>query len=258
MSCTRVLIFAFGVHFMLACSPEPPQPTDMLNGKSAGGPAEIFVASGAGYRKPIDEIKFLFEKKTAIAVNCIYGNMRQITTQAKTSGKVAVIIGDVKFLNKMDISFKKETAIGIGRLVIAARKNLPLNGIDDLTKSEFDRIIVPDSKKAIYGRAAFEAMTKRNIYKQIQPRLITVQTVPQVTSYLAGGTAQAGFMNRADFLSLNPNKFKAIDIDRSLYESIIIEAALTEHATDAAEQYMRFLQSDAAKGVFDRFGLGLE
>ena len=258
MSFRLCLIFQIVVLLFSACTHEPPPAADVKPQKDIATPTEIYVASGAGYRKPVDELKDLFESQTHITVNCIYGNMRQITTQAQSGGKISVVIGDVKFLKKTTIHFKKEILIGKGKLVIAVDRTQPFGAVDELANPQLGRIIVPDSQKAIYGRAAYETLKNLNIFDEVQSRLITVQTVPQVTSYLASGTAQIGFMNRTDFLSLDQKRFDSVDIDQSLYTPIFIAAALTPQSTEAAEQYMQFIQSEVARKVFNKYGLGLD
>ncbi len=81
--------------------------TESLSASAAAKETEIFIASGAGYRRPVDELKALYESRKGIAVNCIYGNMKQVAAQVKNSGKVSLVIGDAKFLKKMDVPFKK-------------------------------------------------------------------------------------------------------------------------------------------------------
>jgi molybdate transport system substrate-binding protein len=243
---------------LFACNPESTQSTGEPSAMSSTVPAEIYVASGAGYRKPVDELKSIFESRTRIRVNCIYGNMRQVTTQVKTSGKVSVVIGDARFLNKSGIGFKKKIPMGTGKLILAVARNVSLENVNELAQSGTGRIVVPDAKKAIYGRAAAEVLKRLNIFDQVKARLVTVQTVPQVVSYLSSGTARIGFMNRTDFSSLDPHQFSAIEIDPSLYDPIIIEAALTRQVSAAAARYWEFIRSDEGHSVFERHGLGLQ
>jgi molybdate transport system substrate-binding protein len=255
LSSTCTLISS--IFLLFACNPEPMQPTGEPSAMSSTVPAEIYVASGAGYRKPVDELKSLFESRTRIRVNCIYGNMRQVTTQVKTSGKVSVVIGDARFLNQSGIGFTEKIPMGTGKLILAVARNAPVKNVEELAQSGTERIVVPDAKKAIYGRAADEVLQRLNIFDEVKARLVTVQTVPQVTSYLSSGTARIGFMNRTDFPSLDPRQFSAIEIDSSLYDPIIIEAALTRQVTAAATRYWEFLRSDEGHQVFERHGLGL-
>ena len=219
---------------------------------------EIYIASGAGYRKPVNELKSIFEAETHLTVHCIFGNMKQVTTQVRSSGKVSLVIGDGTFLDTSGIRFEKRTDIGRGRLVLAFDKRLPLSKIEDIDRTDIDRIILPDPKKAIYGRASDAALKKLSLYDRVKTRLVIVQTVPQVTSYLVSGTAKVGFINRTDFLSLDQERFASIEVAPSLYEPITIEAALTQTATAAGHRFFEFVRSDVARNVFSKYGLGRE
>ncbi|WYD79438.1 MAG: hypothetical protein V8K32_08955 [Candidatus Electrothrix gigas] len=76
------------------------------------------ILSGGGYKKPMQAVIAAYRKQSGKQVVAGYGNMRQILSQAKASGKTALVIGDEKFLRQEDI-FAGFQPIGAGTLVIA-------------------------------------------------------------------------------------------------------------------------------------------
>ena len=232
------------------------QSADEAEQSSPVAKPEIFIAGGAGYRRPLDTLKAMYEKDHSAIVNCIYGNMKQVTAQVKNSKKVSLVVGDAKFLDKSGIPFVKRAGIGKGRLVLAFDKSLAIARIEDLERDDIERVILPDAKKAIYGKAAHEVLERRALYTRLERKLIVVQTVPQVTAYLMSGTAKVGFLNRTDFLSLDPARFAALEVDQTDYSPIAIEAALTREATDEGTRFFAYLGGDAARRVFSTYGLG--
>ena len=257
----RVLLFVTASLWIGACKQTTEKEKELPRETSSLGSAketEIFIAAGAGYRRPVDELKALYETQTGVTVRCIYGNMKQVTTQVKNSGKVSLVIGDAKFLNKTNIAFKKTADIGRGRLVLAVDKSLRISGVEAIRDAAVQRVVLPDAQKAIYGRAAHETLQKLSLYETVKEKLVVVQTVPQATAYLVSGTAKAGFINKTDFVSLDSKRFASIEVDPSLYTTIMIEAALTQIATDAGDRFFTFLQSSAARDIFVKYGLGFE
>ncbi|MBN1501856.1 MAG: molybdate ABC transporter substrate-binding protein [Spirochaetes bacterium] len=218
---------------------------------------EIYLASGAGYKRPVNEIAQTFKKETSITVNCIYGNMNQIIAQSKKTGKVSLMIGDSSFLKKSGISFVKKQELGKGKLVLAFPEKIKITSIEDLLKTDIKKIVLPDGTKAIYGKAAFEALSAVNIHERLKEsdRLLVVQTVPQVTAYLSSGEADAGFLNITDCMSLDNKKFSYIEIDKKLYSPIVIECGLTSSADENSVKFYDYLKSDSAAAVFRKYGL---
>lgn len=238
---TKVIIFLAALS-MFACSTEK---------------KEVYVASGGGYRKPVTEIKENFEKNSDMTVNCIFGNMQQISTQAKSSSKIGILIGDSKFLNKTEIEFSERKDIGKGKLILVFSKKLAIKSVSDLASPAIEKILMPDPKKAIYGRATSETLDTLALSDKLQEKLVVVQTVPQVSSYLTSGTAEVGFINMTDYISLDKEKFDYIAVPEENYTPIVIEAAMTKSAGKSDKKLLEFIQSEEAQAIFNKYGLSM-
>lgn len=59
---------------------------------------DLMIAAGAGYKKPLMEIINNY-KRSGQRIDAIFGNMGQISNQARQSN-IAVLIGDKNFLEK--------------------------------------------------------------------------------------------------------------------------------------------------------------
>ncbi|MCI5183926.1 MAG: hypothetical protein D3921_15645, partial [Candidatus Electrothrix sp. AW1] len=59
------------------------------------------ILSGGGYKKPMQAVIAAYRKQSGKQVVAGYGNMRQILSQAKASGKTALVIGDEKKSNRV-------------------------------------------------------------------------------------------------------------------------------------------------------------
>lgn len=58
------------------------------------------MAAGAGYKRPVAELVRSYEKASGHKVEAFYGNMARVLAQARQSGKVSLILGDLDFLQK--------------------------------------------------------------------------------------------------------------------------------------------------------------
>jgi len=217
----------------------------------------LTVAAGAGYRRLVDQISMAYTSSSGVTVNKVFGNMGQIITQAQESGAIDFIIGDKEFLDATELGFTEELTIGKGRLVAAVAKGVKIQNIDDLTSTAVKRVAIADSKKAIYGHAAAQFFNNKGIWQQIQPKLLMVGTVPQVTAYLLTGEVDVGFINLTEALAIKDRVELVIPINEKLYSPILILAKRLQHSkhTEAADSYVAFLKSEEAQTMFRKQGL---
>ena len=229
----------------------------------------LTIASGAGYKKMVEELCAAFTAETGIEPQKIYGNMGQITAQAEQSGMVDLLIGDKTYLDGTDLAFAEETLIGQGRLMLAVADGVEVEGLAEaeilnadnaaalLGDPAITRIAHPDSKKAIYGRAATQFLTNLGLIETLADKLLEVGTVPQVSAYAVSGEVDFGFINLTDALAIEDEVARIIPVEESLYEPILIVAKTLADApdTEAVAAFRAFLASEAAREIAKRHGL---
>ncbi|MFH0780531.1 MAG: molybdate ABC transporter substrate-binding protein [Pseudomonadota bacterium] len=217
----------------------------------------LTIAAGAGYKRLVEELCTSYTNKTGVPVNKVFGNMGQITAQAQESGAIDFIMGDKTYLDSSKLLFAEELILGRGKLVAAAAKGTKIKNLDALTESSVQRIAIADSEKAIYGHAAREFLTARGIWQQIQPKLLVVGTVPQVTAYLLTGEIDIGFINLTEALAIKDKVEILFTIDEKLYSPILIVAKQLQQSTniEAGASLVAFLQSEQAQTLLKKQGL---
>ncbi|NTU97765.1 MAG: molybdate ABC transporter substrate-binding protein [Chlorobiaceae bacterium] len=217
----------------------------------------ITIAAGAGYKRPLMEIAEKFEKKTGNHVDAVFGHMQQILSQAQMTGQVSVIFGDRSFFDRSTIGFVSYYPVGKGTLVLAWRKGLSLNSIDDLRRKSFSRVALADEKKAIYGHAAAEFLKKSGLSRSIQGKLIVVATVPQVSAYLETGEVDAGFINVTDAIGIHEHIGGYLPVRQSFYTPIHIEAGVVTGFENQAvvKAFLKFMQEKECLAVLRYYGL---
>lgn len=223
------------------------------------GAQEMMVASGAGYKKPVGEIINVFQKNTGITVNAIYGNLQMVAGQAKQSGEVACIIGDRKFLAKLGstVTFTDYTVLGKGILVLAYRKGVSINSVEEILDSKISSVFMPQDGKAIYGIAGKEALKSLGYYDKVSAKLTQVATVPQVVSYLLTGEADAGFINLTEALANKDKLGGYIIISQDNYTLIEIVAGTVTgfDSKESTVKFIEFLKSNTVSEIASKYGL---
>lgn len=218
----------------------------------------LLIGAGAGYKRPVSELSAAFEKKTGIRVEQIYGHMGGVISQAKQSGQVAVIFGDLSYLSKAEgIAFSKFLPLGDGRLVVAWPKGSDLKSPAALTEPRFARIAIPDTKSAIYGIAATEFIQRNNLAAALKDKLQVVATVPQVSAYLISGEVDAGFINLTEALGIKDKIGGYLELDQNYYNRIRIVGGVVDGFGEqpAVLQLQQFMETPEARSILEKHGL---
>jgi len=217
----------------------------------------LTIAAGAGYKRLVEQLCTAYTAKTGVQVQEIFGNMGQVTAQAKESGTVDFIMGDKSYLDTTTLSYAGEYVIGKGKLIAAVAKGVNIKSLDDLTGQTVTRIAIADSKKAIFGHAAAEFLTRKGLWEQVQPKLLVVGTVPQITAYVVSGEVDIGFINLTEAMAIEGKVGLLLPVDENLYSPILIVAKRLQQSknTKAAESFIAFLQSEEAQVMIKQQGL---
>lgn len=215
--------------------------------------ADMTIAAGAGYKKMTLELLENFEGKSQI--DSTFGNMRQITTQA-LNHDISLLIGDKTFFDDVE-EFKTvvNQKVGNGKLVLVYPKGKKIKSLKELEKTEFKRIAMPDAKKAIYGKAASEAI--KNGELKIQEKLLEAATVPQTASYVISGEVDAAFINLSEALTIQDKIGGILGINQALYspiEIVVLELSSCSKKS-VCKEFLDYLNSEKARKIVTKYGL---
>ncbi len=218
---------------------------------------ELGIASVAGYKKVVEKIFTIYKEKNQKKIVGVFGNMQQIRTQVSESGLLKIIIGDKSSLtNDKILKIASFYDLGEGKLVIAYGKKYAIKDVSDLRKSTFTKIGLPNTKNAIYGIAALEYLNSKGLYKDLENKLLQVDTVPQVTSYIVANEIDCGFINLSDAIGLKDSIGGYVIINDG-YSPIIISAGVIagyDNDKDVID-FINFLKTKEVKDILEHYGL---
>lgn len=216
--------------------------------------ADLLLATGAGYRKPITELMHAFQQETGLTVESSFGNMQQVRAQSEQNPEIAAIIGDRFFLEPMGIA-ERFVNISQGELMLAVPKGKTIASIQDLKQAAYQRIAIGDAKKTVYGRAASTCLQRENI--PADGRTLEVAMLPQVSSYLLTGEVDAGFINRSEALAHQDKLGSIVPMPAGCHDPIDLSLAVLKARPDtpALNAWTRYLASEPAKTILARHGL---
>lgn len=229
----------------------------VLMGAPITAQGKIVLASGAGYRSFVEDLADAYTAETGKEIERVYGNMARIIAQARSSSAVDLLLGDASFLKKSQLPFISTTEVGKGRLVAAFPKGGSFTNESDLLSPQVTRIAIPDTSRAIYGKAAMEYLQNKDVYTQVKSKLLIVATVPQAASYVVA--------KEVDFSLINLTHAKKIEksiggytlIDETAYSPITIIIGQLKNAagTNESSDFIAFLQSEKVQEIRVHHGM---
>ena len=216
----------------------------------------LLLAAGAGYRKPVLELPQNFSQASGIHAEASFGHMKQIETQAQQNGDIAFLIGDRVFLEPMQLA-ERYLPLGQGRLVLVVARGQSIASLQELQEPRFRRIALPDRVRAVYGKAAATCLQRLGLEQPLSDRLLEVATVPQVSTYVATGEVDAGFVNLTEALALQGRAGTSLEAPASCYDPIELSVGVLKGRGDsaAARAFVEYLATPAARSVLERHGL---
>jgi len=115
------------------------------------------------------------------------------------------------------------------------------------------RLATGDPDSVPVGRYALAALMNLGIWDQVAARLVRAENVRMALEYVARGEASLGIVYRTD--ALVEKRVRIVDVfPASSHPPIVYPVALTAGATPAAAAFEAFLESDAAREIFVRYG----
>ncbi|WP_240041118.1 molybdate ABC transporter substrate-binding protein [Paenibacillus ginsengarvi] len=231
--------------------------------ESARQTIELTVSAAASLTDALNEIQKVYgAKQPAVKLNFNYGASGSLQQQIEQGAPADLFLSAApKNMNalvekQLVDTNKQRTVLGNELVVVVpADGNLPLAGLNDLTKAEVKRVAVGIPESVPAGSYAKESLLAAKLWDTLQTKTVQGKDVRQVLQYVETGNADAGFVYRTDALTSKKVKI-AFAVDAKSYSPIeypfgVVKA--TKHPKEAEALYT-YLHSKEALDVFAKYG----
>jgi molybdate transport system substrate-binding protein len=224
----------------------------------------IVVFAAASLKDALDDVNAAFSKAKGTALVASYAASSQLIKQIEQGAPAEVFIS--ADLESMDYGSKNKVVQDNTRIDLLGNKLVLIAPADSPTGNvvigrDFDlaslagngRIVTGDLRAVPVGRYARAALEKLGLWQATQPKLAMVENVRVALALVARGEAPLGIVYETD-ARVEP-KVKVIGVfPADSHPPIVYPAALTVGAKASAAAYLDFLQSPAAKAIFEKRG----
>jgi molybdate transport system substrate-binding protein len=224
----------------------------------------LLVFAAASLKDALDDVDAVYSKATGVPVAVSYAGSAQLIKQIEQGAPADVFISaDLESMNygaqKKVVQDKTRVNLLGNRLVLIAPADSMVGNVD--IQPRFDlaalagngRIAIGDVRAVPVGRYAQAALQKLEVWDAVRPKLAMVENVRVALSLVARGEAPLGIVYATD-ARVEPTVKVIGTFPEDSHPPIVYPAALTITATSAAAGYLQFLQSPAARAIFEKRG----
>ncbi|HEY5380335.1 MAG TPA: molybdate ABC transporter substrate-binding protein [Pseudolabrys sp.] len=225
----------------------------------------LTIFAAASMRNALDDVNAAFTKATGVKVTASYAASSALAKQIEQGAPADVFISaDLKWMKYLDD--KKLVAPGTqvnllgNSLVLIAPTSSKLDHVDiakgfDIAKLAGDgRIAVADTKAVPAGLYAKAALEHLGAWKAAEPKLAQAENVRATLAYVARGETPLGIVYSTD-AKVEPKVKIVGTFPVDSHPAITYPvAAIAASKNGQLKAYLAFLQTQAAKAIFDKYG----
>lgn len=224
---------------------------------------KLLVAAAASLEYSYkDELIPMFEKENpGIKVEGTYDSSGKLQTQIEEGIEADIFMSAAtKQMNALtgENMVDKDSVVPLleNKIVLITPKDSKqdLKNFTDITKASSIAIGDPDSVPV--GQYSKEALTSLGLWDQVSAKASMGTNVTEVLNWVAEGSAEAGIVYATDAATTDKVKVVAEAPEGSLKEKAIYPVGIISASKhkEAAQKFVKFLQSDKAIAVFEKYG----
>ncbi|MDM9383859.1 molybdate ABC transporter substrate-binding protein [Chlorogloeopsis sp. ULAP01] len=226
---------------------------------------ELLVSAAASLKDVMEEIKPIYQQsKPNINIKYNFGASGALLQQIQQGAPVDVFISAAnKQMDTLEQSGQlldnTRNILAKNRLVLIVPSNVTgVSSFNNLKDSKIKKIAIGEPRSVPAGQYAEQVLQKLGIYEQIKPKFVYANNVRQVLAAVESGNADAGLVYITD--AKISDKIKVVaTADERYHSPIIYPVAVLKRSknTQVAQDFVKFLSSDQAKGVLKKYGFVL-
>lgn len=223
---------------------------------------EVSVAAATNLRYVLPEIAEKFEQQTGHHLALSFAASGTLTTQILHNAPFEVFLSANPDYVERLIDAKKTDGGAIefsqAQLALYAAKHSSLDLDADLhflttalKTKHLKKVVMANPKHAPYGKAAEAVLRKAGLWESIQPYLLVAENASQAVQFAMSTSVDVGFVPYAHVIQ---PKLKSLGSYVKLDSRLSQQAVLLTGASEAAKQFLIFLQTNEAEQILLEHG----
>lgn len=224
--------------------------------------AEITVFAAASLTDSLKEIAAGYMQKSGDKIIFNFGASNTLARQIEEGAPADIFFSadqaKMDGLEKNDRIVKEtRTSRLANTLVVVVPTDSPLaiRAVNDLTDPKVKRVALADPKAVPAGVYSKIYLEKLKLWPVIEPKVVPTENVRAAMAAVESGNVDAAIIYKTD-AAISRKVRIAFEVPRTEGPDISYPMAVIKDSkqSEAAKRFLRFLESDDARQVFERFG----
>ncbi|MBB6447110.1 molybdate ABC transporter substrate-binding protein [Bacillus benzoevorans] len=263
-------VLLFLLIFSVACSnnQSPDQALDMKETQTASESkekvknVELTISAAASLKDAMDVIQQTYqEEHPEVRLKFNYGASGSLQQQISQGAPVDLFFSAAE--DKFDLLVEEGVItkgdgmdlLGNSLVLVVPKADRSIKAFEDLAKADVKKISIGTPETVPAGKYAQESLEKIGIWKDVKSKVVYAKDVRQVLSYVGTGNVAAGIVYKTDALVSDKVEIAAA-ADPATHTPIVYPAGIIKDSKqyEAAKEFYKYLQSNAALKVFEEYG----
>jgi molybdate transport system substrate-binding protein len=222
---------------------------------------QLIISAAASLQHSMELIQQDYEAKhQKVDLIFNYGSSGALQQQIQQGAPVDVFLsaGQVQMDRLTDLQLIKQSQTLMKNnlvVIISSNSKYKWNGLESLIADEILHIAIGQPESVPAGLYAEQALNNRQLWDQIEDKLIFAKDVRQVLSVVETGNAEVGFVYKTD--AVGSKKVQIVEeLSEDIHEPIVYPVGLlnTSKYPEEALAFYQYLLSEQASSVYTDMG----
>lgn len=223
---------------------------------------EILVSAAASLTDAIKEIGRIYQTQSEHTVNFNFGPSSGLARQIDEGAPADIFFSaDLAQMDRLEKNGRLEPGTRKNLLsnqlvmIVPFDSKLALSSPKDLLKAAVRTIVLAEPSSVPAGVYSKKYLVDEALWDSVSSKVVPVQDVRATLASVESGNVDAGFVYKTDAaISDRVNVVYEVPLDQGPSITYPIAVVKESKQKDAARDFIRFLESPAAKNIFDEYG----
>jgi molybdate transport system substrate-binding protein len=223
--------------------------------------AQVTVFAAASLADALKQVAANYEKTSGDTITFNFAASGVLARQIEAGAPADIFLSadeaqmDGVAAHGLIVTGSRRDLLGNTLVVVTPAGNTTVHTVSDLTNAAVQHIAMGESKTVPAGTYAQAYLEQAGYWGQLQPKVVPCENVRAVLAVVESGNAEAGFVYKTD-AAISKRVTVACEIPAAAGPKIVYPVALIKGSAqmNAAENFLHYLESDAAAEIFQKAG----
>lgn len=225
-------------------------------------PITLNISAAASLKDSMEEIKQMYlDEKSNVTLTYNFGSSGTLQKQIEQGAEVDIFMSAAaKQMNELEskdllIKETRKDLLENNIVLVAPKGSTPVTDFKGLAEDKIAKIALGEPKTVPVGQYGEEVLTSLGILDKVKSKAVYGKDVKTVLSWVEAGNADAGIVYETD--AKTSTKVQVIAIaPADTHKPVVYPVAVVKSSKndEASKEFLKFLESDKAKAVFEKYG----